>query len=35
MVLVMGFAVMLLAFLVFSAIGGAVGAAMLRRKNRL
>ena len=33
-VLVMGFVVMFLAFLVFSALGGAIGAAMLRKKDR-
>jgi len=33
-VLVTGFVVMFLAFLVFSAIGGAIGAAMLKKKGR-
>ena len=34
LVMAAGFAVMLAAFLVFSTIGGAVGAFLLRRKNR-
>jgi hypothetical protein len=33
-VMVMGFTAMFLAFLIFSSLGGAIGAAMLRRKDR-